>query len=513
MWVYSLCIMNKLKSILLLFIVFLVTFIVVIAETTDEDNPPSPPQDKTDVTDPETIRRLKFALTRLRGLEFKNELKVGIKKKDELKEKLQEQPEKESLEEYEKIRKAFVKFGLIPMDLNLRQFMIDVLTEQIGGFYDPEQKELYIVPGGETQSNLESLGIPLNIIAIISTLHEMTHALQDQNFDLLTLPMDEMGNDDLATAVKSLVEGEATFLMWDYMFRQRGFDLVLFPDMSETTAPTPFSDRSLLDSAPIYIKEGLSFPYNKGLEFVKFIKARGGWEAINKIYSDLPASTEQIIHPEKYFSEDERDYPITITIPDTTKVLTSTQWSLLLENVMGEFNISLLKKQFFPTFTSKRMSEGWGGDKFILWEDQINKHSLLVWFTAWDTETDAREFFNAYKKLIPKKYSGTSTEFPNAILKDKEFSRVTWQLDRQTDPSSDTNKTLTKTNMVSIEQNGLDVLVIEDVPENLLGGLVQTIWTKVQREKLKEVKRVPLPQKKEEKKEKEEKSPEKPQEK
>lgn len=499
--------MNKLKIVFLLFIVFLIPFIIVISGTTNPDNPSSSTNDKTDVTDPETIRRLQFSLTRLRGLEFKDELKVGIKKKDELKEKMQEQVEKESIEESEKIRKALVKLGLIPMDLNLRQFMIDVLSEQTRGFYDQNQKELYIVTGGETQSNLESLGIPWNLLA---TLHEMTHALQDQNFDLLTLPMDVMENDDVATAVKSLVEGEATFLMWDYMFRQRGRDLVLWPDMSETTEPTPFSDRSLLDRAPIYIKEGLDFPYNKGLEFIKFIKARGGWEAIDKIYSDLPASTEQIIHPEKYLSE-ERDYPITITIPDTTKILTSTRWSLLLKNVMGELNISLLKKQFFPTFTSKRMSEGWGGDQFIVWEDQINKNCLLVWFTTWDTENDAREFFNAYKKLIPKKYIGTSTEFPNAILKDKEFKRLTWQLERQVNPSSDTNKTLIKTNLISIEQNGLDVLVIEDVPENLFGGLSRTIWTKVQREKLKEVKRVPPPPKNEEKKEKEEKSPEKPQ--
>ena len=490
--------MNKLKILILVcfgMIAFLT--IVVAQENSNSRGEPESYPDKKDVTDPDTIRRLKLHIARLRGLEFKTDLKVGIKQKDELKSKMMEQAEKETSDEYEKVRKALVKLGFVPADLNLRQFMIDLYTEQIGGFYDPQEKELYVVPARDgTSEPSDILGIPWNIIAAI---HEMTHALQDQNFDLLTLPMEEETNDDLATAVKSLVEGEASFVMYDYALRQRGLDLSMFPDISENPDPTPFSDRSLIDRAPLYIKEGMMFPYTRGLEFVKYIKARGGWEAVDKVYFDLPSSSEQIIHPEKYFTE--RDYPVAITIPDITNVLTTSRWTLLLDNVMGELNIAILKKQFFPTLSSKRMSEGWDGDEFVLWEDQTTKHSLLVWFSTWDSEKDSREFFNAYQKLIAKKYTGASNEFPKAQLKSKELNKVAWKLERQ-EPASDTSKAKINTSIILLEQREADVLLIEDIPEDLLDGIAQTIWTKMERQEVREIKRI-TPKKKEEKPESE----------
>ena len=454
--------------------------------------------DDTDVTDPENIRRLEMALTRMRGLEFKKALKVGVKMKAEIKEKMEEDAQKELPEDYDKIRKSLVKLGLIPEDLNLREFMIDLYTEQIGGFYDPKEKELFLVTNAENPNidMLESLGISWNTLA---TLHEMTHALQDQNFNLLTLPMDEMTNDDVSTAVKSLVEGEATFVMYDYMLRQRGLDLILLPDMSDQMENMgPLSGRSLIDNAPIYIKEGLIFPYTKGLEFVKFVKARGGWESINTAYADLPASTEQILHPEKYLMD--RDYPMAITIPDISAILTSTKWTLLLDNVMGEFSISLLKKQFFPTFTSKRMSEGWDGDKFQVWDDIVNKHSALIWFTTWDEENEAREFFNGYKKIITEKYKGVTNELPLVKLLSREQNKSVWELGRTISATYKTStgettelKTIQKNTLVSIEQRGSDVLVLEDIPIDIHDGLAKTLWEKITRAEVKEVLRVEPP--------------------
>ncbi|MEW6027048.1 MAG: hypothetical protein AB1599_07135 [Planctomycetota bacterium] len=477
--------MNKFRTLIVLFLGYLVFFGVILAQENPKSAPePAPQPKRTDVTDPDTIRRLELHIARLRGLDFKKDLKVGVKQKDELKSKMIEQAAKEPPEEYEKVRKALVKLGFIPADLKLRDFMIDLYAEQIGGFYDPQEKELYVVPARDPASEPpDQFGIPWNIIA---TVHEMTHALQDQNFDLLTLPMEEQINDDLATAVKALVEGEASFVMYDYALRQRGFDLSLLPPgLFDNPDPTPFSDRSLIDRAPLYIKEGMMFPYLKGLEFVKYIKARGGWEEVDKIYSDLPASTEQIIHPEKYYVE--RDYPTAITIPDLTGVLTTSRWTLLLDNVMGELNIGILKKQFYPTFSSKRMSEGWDGDEFILWDDHVTKHVLLVWFSAWDSEKDSREFFNAYQKIIARKYNGSSDEFPKPQLKTKEFSKVVWKLER---PATDTGNATIKTNLISIEQRGADVLVIEDIPDDLLDKVSPVIWDKVDRQEYKEVKRV-----------------------
>jgi hypothetical protein len=210
-----------------------------------------------------------------------------------------------------------------------------------------------------------------------------------------------------------------------------------------------------------------------------------------------------------------------ITIPDLTNVLTTSRWTLLLDNVMGELNIGILKKQFFPNFSSKRMSEGWDGDEFIIWEDQVSKHSLLIWFSTWDTEKDSREFFNAYQKLIAKKYNGVSGEFPEAILTNKESNQVTWKLERQAKkpisnkllkiicPSylwkllrppaaSGTSKATLKTNLILLEQRGRDVLLIEDIPDDLSGKISRAVWDKVDRQEVREVKRI-TPKKKENK--------------
>jgi hypothetical protein len=465
----------------------------ILSEPFRTSAPPSTDKGRSVVNElaPENIAKLHNIISRLRDLEFKTPVTVDNKDRDELKKKMVADTEKNAApEETAKLKKALLKFGLVPPELDLDNFMTDLYTEQIAGYYDSETKELYTISSGGTESAAEEqqpkdlLGIPWERLTVI---HEMTHALQDQHFDLLSLPMDSMLNDDIATAVKSLVEGEATFVMYDYILRQRGMNMILTADMSESAEEKiQGANPSLIDQAPLYIKEGMLFPYLKGVEFIKFVKSREGWPAIDGMYADLPASTEQILHPQKYLLES-RDYPTTITFPDFKDILPPDKWQLLLQNVIGELNVDVLMRQFLPTLKTERIAAGWDGDAFTVCENKDSKQVLLIWFVTWDTTRDAREFFTAYTKLLERKYKSP------APLK-KESALRLWS-----DASG----------LIQLERRDQDVLIIEGVNQDLLNVLSETIWQQTKKSELKEIKRIdPAKRKKEQEKEEKEKKDE-----
>ncbi len=457
----------------------------------------------------EEVKSLKKALVKLRNLKFKKDIPVGVKTREELKQMMladfnEDKPDLE----LEKIRKALNKFGLLPPDLNIGKFMRDLLTEQIGGFYDPQKKELTVViKGTSAQTPLETrqletiLGVSMTHITII---HELTHVLQDQYFDLLTLPLNDPDNDDLATAVKSVAEGEATYTMYAYPLSRLGLDMALMPDITQGIETMSFGGSGLIDKAPLYIKEGLLFPYIAGLYFIRRVKAQGGWAGVDKLYADLPASTEQIIHPKKYLDAS-RDYPVSITLPPLTRTLTGSRWKHLLTNVMGELNVRILFKEFLPNLRPKRIAAGWDGDQFVVFEhkplltpkEDADSESapasgtfpepitaipvrLLVWYTTWDTLADSDQFYQGYRLLIEKKY-------PSAKLNEETETSTIWRNEK---------------GLVYIEKRDLDVLIIETVPPELLKSLVALIWENTQKTELKKVARVePRKKAKEEEKE------------
>lgn len=440
---------------------------------------------------PENIAKLRDIVSRLRDLEFKTPVTVDNKDRDNLKNQIVADTEKNATpEEKAKQKKALVKFGLVPPELDIDSFITGLYTEQIAGYYNPETKELYTISPGKTESATEAqqpkylYGIPVERLTVI---HEMTHALQDQHFDLLSLPRNSIENDDIAIAVNAMVEGEAEFVTIDYILRQRGLNMILTPDMSESAEEKiQGANPSLIDQAPLYIKEGLRFPYLKGPEFIKFVKSREGWPAIDKMYADLPASTEQILHPQKYLLES-RDYPTTITFPDFKDILPPDKWQLLLQNVIGELNVDVLMRQFLPTLKTERIAAGWDGDAFTVCENKDSKQVLLVWFVTWDTTRDAREFFTAYTKLLERKYKSP------APLK-KESALRLWS-----DASG----------LIQLERREQDVLVIEGVNQDLLDVLSETIWQQTKKSELKEIKRIdPAKRKKEQEKEEREKKDE-----
>jgi len=297
--------------------------------------------------------------------------------------------------EWEAERKAMVQWGLITPDFRLKEFVLDLLTEQAAGYYDPKQRTFFIADW-----------VP-QLVQKPVMAHELVHALQDQHYDLqrnFDLVKDQS---DLTLARKALIEGDAVAVMFVYLLEPLGLSVDDLPDMQALLQ----ASMSLLGDqfqvyarAPLILRQQLLFPYVHGLTFVKAALARGGWEGLAHVYQHPPVSTEQIMHPEKYFAKPP-ELPSAVTL-DVSEAALSAPWKKLKRDVLGEFLLSVVLQQFLPEDEATQSAAGWGGDRYELFEHQDTGGLLLVCVTAWDTPEDASEFFQSYTKLLALKYPG-----------------------------------------------------------------------------------------------------------
>ena len=305
-------------------------------------------------------------------------------------------------EEIEKIKKVLFVLGFLPKNYDLEKILINLYSEQIGAFYKMEEKALYMLPGLNVSTNIQK-----TLLA-----HEMTHALQDQHFNLEQIIKSGKDNDDTKLAIESLVEGDATFVMQKYYVKTLSLSFIF--DIISIL----FLGQEQFDKAPDVIKENLIFPYIKGLVFVSYLFRSGGWETVDNAYKQLPLSSEQILHPEKYIAGEK---PVTVEL--SGDFTTPVSYSILERNTLGEFNTALLLERYLPNTTSRSAAKGWGGDTYIILESPTESAFVLIWKTVWDSELDANEFFQAYKKFILARYhkiSETPREDNHIALFEKE---------------------------------------------------------------------------------------------
>jgi len=393
-------------------------------------------------------------VTRLRGLEFKTEVTVGAYSKQELLDFLKAEFEKDlPKEKADRYQRGYAKFGLIPADMDIYEAYLELFGSSIAGFYHPKTKELRLIRPGEgkdaDEDALKAMGINMEAITLV---HELTHAAQDQNFELSTLPIEDETNDDMVMALKSVIEGDASAVGWKYQFKDQ-FDLVIGGiNQTYKTGMLPGKAGKL----PAYLRQTLTFPYGYGTDFiVKYLKGtKGELKDVNALFKDFPLSSEQILHPDKYYEKEKRDNPILVTMPDL-EALFGGPWKESFNNVHGEFGVKLLLREFKGDKLRLSMIDhaaaGWGGDRYAVLEDD-KKTAMYVWYTTWDTEKDAKEFYEAYALALERKYDQESKE----TREDKTaFS--------------------TPSGLVQIEIKGSDVLVFDGATEGMIAK-AGTIW-------------------------------------
>jgi hypothetical protein len=284
---------------------------------------------------------------------------------------------------------ALRKFGLVPTDFQYRPFVIKLLTEQVAGYYDTKAQQFYLADWIELEGQKPVMA------------HELTHALQDQHFNLRRFEDWPKGDSDAEMAAHALIEGDATLAMSLYMARNPMVALAFMRSLGSTA-----NSSKHFNSAPRALRESLVFPYEQGTEWATRVYKRGGWEMVSQAFKKLPQSTEQIMHPDKYFAA---EAPVKISLPDVGSVL-GAGWKKLDYDVNGEWGYYLVLDQFLNAPTeSRRAAAGWAGDRYAIYEARAGGKAVVLQLTAWDTVEDARDFYAAYVKRTERRYPGAES--------------------------------------------------------------------------------------------------------
>src|SRR4029079_10709660 len=195
---------------------------------------------------------------------------------------------------------ALRKFGLAPSDFEYRSFIIKLLTEQVAGYYDSKTREFHLADWLDLEGQKPVM------------VHELTHALQDQHFNLRRFEKWPHGDSDAELAAHSLIEGDATLAMTIYMAQNPLVALAFTRSLNTGVSTEQFNQ------APRALREWLIFPYLQGSQWAASVYKRDGFAGLSKAFTKLPLSTEQILHSEKYFAYEK---PLKITLPDVSSLL------------------------------------------------------------------------------------------------------------------------------------------------------------------------------------------------
>ena len=362
----------------------------------------------------------------LRELSILKQVKSGAQSRDDIQRMIIKNLDRDTTPAEMHAAEVLLKaFGLAPKDFAYRAFLIKLLTEQVAGYYDPKAQQFYLADWIELEGQKPVMA------------HELTHALQDQHFNLKRFEKWPKGDSDAELAAHALIEGDATLAMTLYMARNPLIALAFMRTLNGQEAAT-----ELIKQAPRALRESLLFPYEEGSQWATQLYKRGGWEMVSQAFSKLPQSSEQILHPEKYF-----DYqaPQKLILPEFRRILGRT-WKRINSDVNGEWGCYLILDEFLNnTAESKLASAGWGGDRYALYETGKPGETFVAQLTAWDTPSDAREFFDAYAKRTSKRYAEAKERRTNSA----NGERIVWE---------------TAIGRVAMERRGSRVAILEGIP-------------------------------------------------
>src|SRR5262245_12737472 len=273
--------------------------------------------------------------------------------------------------------------GLLPEGSNLHDVLLDFKAGQVAGYYDPDEDKLFVVSrqGGVGGAEL------------VTYAHEYTHQLQDQNFDLESLDFDAQDQRDRSFGRLALLEGDATSIQSTWMFAN------LTPEQLGDVLKAGLDPEAVaaLQRAPAYIRETTLFTYQEGLAFVSQLLAGGSYDQVDAVYASPPASTEQILHPEKYVAH---EAPDDVQIPDGIAGAVGSGWKVEGEDTLGEEVLGIwLRVGGVSKDESNDAAAGWGGDRLVLLSGPDGAASVGI-VTTWDSAADAAEFASAAKAAM-----------------------------------------------------------------------------------------------------------------
>jgi hypothetical protein len=291
------------------------------------------------------------------------------------------------------------KFGLVPPDFDLKKTTVDLLSEQAAAFYDYRTKKLYVIGGAPEMAERTAL------------VHELAHALADQHFGLKKF-IDRTDKDDDATLARmAVMEGQATWLMTEYVARQTGRSLRDSPILLQImvrASEMAASQYPVFQRAPLYLRETLVFPYTQGILFQNAVVEKLGQAAFSSVFRDPPVSTQQVLHPGKYFAG------VRPAKPPLPEAKSLQGWRKLIEGDVGELDHSILLRQYVGKDEAAQVAPEWRGGRFRLFESPREARTALAYASEWSSPEAAARFFKLYQRVLQGKWKKLTVESESA---------------------------------------------------------------------------------------------------
>jgi hypothetical protein len=317
--------------------------------------------------------------------------------------------------------------GLIEGDYDLRQMLIETQREGIAGLYDSEREEIYLILDRYTS----------DLWLEVTFAHEFTHALQDQHFDLDSLQGQALTT-DARLAFEALIEGDATLVMIQYAFEYLFEAEVAHSDLLQAIQEV---EQGQYQDAPGVVRETARFPYDQGVIFAAALVEHGGWAQLNQAFRNLPQTTEQIMHPDKYLAGEGVHIP---EVGDLRGAL-GPGWVELRRDVVGELFIRVYLGRELGSEEALVAGEGWEGDSFLFLENEEQDRYALALRTTWDSTANAEEFFSSYLTFTQRDGAGSRVV--------DEPQRKEWQFEGQ---------------VIYLSRQGQDVLLVLTSDEEIM---------------------------------------------
>jgi hypothetical protein len=334
-------------------------------------------------------------LSEITGWPVRHKVPSEILSKDSFRRYLEEQTKGNSRQkEIHAEELALKMFGLIPQEFDLAREEVDLLGEQAAAFYDYKRKRLFILDSTRNADDQRE-----------ALVHELAHALADQQHPLGKYLNHGSPDDDEATAREAVMEGQATWLTWAYDAKLAGgkaeVPARLIDRLTQSDETNP--DFPVFTSAPLYLRESLIFPYNAGARFQDAVYRKLGMQAFEAVFRRAPRSTQQIMHPDAYL-KDEKPAATDPPALETAIGKDGHQFRPVIEGAVGEFDIAMLLRQYVGEPEGARAAAHWHGGAFRLYEHKKEKYPVLVYVSEWDTPEAARAYFGLHQRVLKGKW-------------------------------------------------------------------------------------------------------------
>jgi hypothetical protein len=317
---------------------------------------------------------------------------------------------KEYTQRFARSELTMKKFGLLPRDFSLREFMVKASGKQVAGYYDDETKVISLLNWVPFEKQAPVLA------------HELTHALQDQNFDLQNwlweknrgaqkAKVSANGNDDGMTARDAVVEGQAMVVYIDYLLAGVGRNLQNTPGLvyqMEDPAVKASPDTELLHDAPMILREAGTFPYKSGLIFeVELLQAGRKEMAFAGAFARPPHNTHEVLQPRAYI---EREKLPPLTMPDMQQAV-KEKYEVFDTGSIGELDVRAILEQSGNRKIADSLASNWQGGRYIAFrklsgaaEPSTTADLALFYVSRWKTPESAAHFAKLYAGALQGRY-------------------------------------------------------------------------------------------------------------